>query len=187
MALQRRLQGEGGLVWQQMQRLRSAHLPHGAPSSPALATLCAFRLVLRLDGLARVPGARHSRYVDDIVLSGGPPLAAARQRIAAWVGSIALDEGFALNHRKTRCLHAAQSQQVCHIGVNRHANLPRADFDRLKAVLHLCATRGISRGGCTAPVESSQGQPSRWRLQQVAHMPAAAGAQRVFGGKAAID
>jgi hypothetical protein len=138
----RRLQGEGGLGWQQMQRLRSAHLPQGAPSSPALATLCAFGLDLRLDGLARVLGARYSRYVDDIVLSGGPPLAAARQRIAAWVGSIALDEGFALNHRKTRCLQAAQSQQVCHIGVNRHANLPRADFDRLKAVLHLCATRG---------------------------------------------
>jgi hypothetical protein len=140
----RRLRQEGGLTWQQVQRLRGAHLPQGAPSSPALANLCAFGLDRRLQGLAQALGARCSRYVDDIVFSGGSHLAAARQRIAAWVGRIALEEGFALNHRKTRCWTAAQPQRVCNIGVNQHANLPRAEFDRLKAVLHLCATRGAS-------------------------------------------
>ena len=137
-----RLHEAGGLSWAQVQRLRDPHLPQGAPTSAALANLCAFRLDLRLDGLAHGLGARYTRYADDIVLSGGPHLAAARLRIEAWVGRIALEEGFHLNHRKSRCLKAGQRQSVCHVVVNRHPNLPRPEFDRLKAVLHRCVTDG---------------------------------------------
>jgi RNA-directed DNA polymerase len=73
----RRMVEEGGLTWTQMQRLRDPHLPQGAPTSPALANLCGFRLDLRLDGLAFVLGARYTRYADDIVFSGGAHLLAA--------------------------------------------------------------------------------------------------------------
>jgi RNA-directed DNA polymerase len=31
---------------------------------------------------------------------------------------------------------------VCHVVVNRHPNLPRPEFDRLKAILHRCVTDG---------------------------------------------
>jgi RNA-directed DNA polymerase len=138
----RRLHEEGGLTWTQLQRLRGAHLPQGAPTSPALANLCAFRLDLRLDGLAHTLGARYTRYADDIVLSGPQHLRDALPRIEAWVGRIALEEGFALNHRKTRCLTAAHRQAVCSIVVNRRLSLPRNEFDRLKAVLHQCVRDG---------------------------------------------
>jgi hypothetical protein len=141
-AVLQRLHGEGGLSWEQRQRLRDAHLPQGAPTSAALANLCAFRLDLRLDGLAHALGARYTRYADDLVLSGGPHLSLARPRIEAWVGRIAREEGFTLNHRKTRCLTAGRRQAVCHIVVNQHANLPREAFDRLKAILHRCVTAG---------------------------------------------
>lgn len=137
-----RMADDGGLAWVRRQRLRDPHLPQGAPTSPALANLCAFRLDLRLDGLAHALGARYTRYADDIVLSGGRALRISRPRIEAWVGRIALEEGFALNHRKTRCLSAAQRQAVCNIVVNRHVNLPRPAFDRLKAILHQCVTHG---------------------------------------------
>lgn len=96
----RRMHQEGGLTWIQLQRLRDPHLPQGAPTSAALANLCAFRLDLRLDGLAHALGARCTRYADDIVLSGPRHLRAAMPRIEAWVGRIAIEEGFALNHRK---------------------------------------------------------------------------------------
>ncbi len=66
----RRMHQEGGLTWTQLQRLRDPHLPQGAPTSAALANLCAFRLDLRLDGLAHALGAHYTRYADDIVLSG---------------------------------------------------------------------------------------------------------------------
>lgn len=139
-----RLHDEGGLSWPQRQRLRGAHLPQGAPTSPALANLCAFRLDLRLDGLAWTLGARYTRYADDLVLSGGPALHDALPRLEAWVGRIAREEGFRLNHRKTRCQRAGGRQTVCGVVVNRRPNLPRTEFDRLKAVLHQCAVHGAA-------------------------------------------
>jgi hypothetical protein len=151
----RRMFEEGGLTWSQLQRLRDPHLPQGAPTSAALANLCAFRLDLRLDGLAHVLGARYTRYADDIVLSGDRHLGDAMARIQAWVGRIALEEGFALNHRKTRCLTAGRRQFVCSIVVNQHPNLPRPEFDRLKAILHQCVTTGPSS-------QNREGKP-HWR------------------------
>ncbi len=138
----RRLHAEGGLPWNQVLRLREPHLPQGAPTSPALANLCAFRLDLRLDGLAHALGARYTRYADDIVLSGGANLQVARARIEAWVARIAGEEGFTLNLRKSRCVGTGIRQSVCGIVVNQHPNLPREDFDRLKAVLHQCVRDG---------------------------------------------
>ena len=137
-----RMRDDGWLDWHQAQCLRSPHLAQGAPSSPMLANLCAFRLDLRLDGLADTLGARYSRYADDLVISGPAPLAAAAPRIAAWVGRIALEEGYALNHRKTRLATPAQAQRVCGVVVNQHPNMKRSDFDRLRAVLHQCTLHG---------------------------------------------
>ncbi len=47
------------------------HLPQGAPGSPALANICAFRVDCRLAGLARAAGAEYTRYADDLAFSGG--------------------------------------------------------------------------------------------------------------------
>ena len=139
-----RLRTEGGLTWAQAMRLRDAHLPQGAPTSAALANLCAFRMDTRVAGLARALGARYTRYADDIVLSGDASLLRWSDRIEARIGGFALDEGFALNHRKTRRVTRSRRQEVCNIVVNDRPNLPRDEFDRLKAQLHACATKGAS-------------------------------------------
>ncbi|MEO5688809.1 MAG: reverse transcriptase family protein [Burkholderiaceae bacterium] len=139
-----RLRADGGLTWAQARRFRDAHLPQGAPTSAALANLCAFRLDTRIAGLAQALGARYTRYADDIVLSGDASLRRWADRIAVRVAGFALDEGFALNHRKTRCVTASRRQQVANIVVNAKPNLPRDEFDRLKATLHRCVTQGPS-------------------------------------------
>jgi hypothetical protein len=69
-----RLREDGGLDWLGAKRLRAAHLPQGAPTSPTLSNLCAFGLDLRLDGLAWAFGATYTRYADDLVFSGGEAL-----------------------------------------------------------------------------------------------------------------
>lgn len=141
----RRLHQDGGLPWGRLQRLRDAHLPQGAPTSAALANLCAFGLDVRLEGLACGCGARYSRYADDLVLSGGRGLGQARERIEARVAQIVRDEGFELNHRKTRCMPNTRRQRLCGVVVNERTNVSREDFDTLKAILHRCALHGPSQ------------------------------------------
>ncbi len=124
-------------------RLRDPHLPQGAPSSPALANLCAFGLDVRLAALARAMGARYSRYADDLALScDSAMLLHRRDAVEAKVAAIVREESFALNHRKTRCATRAGAQRVCGVICNEHPNLPRVEFDKLKALLHQCARDG---------------------------------------------
>jgi RNA-directed DNA polymerase len=137
-----RMREDGWLTWPQARRLRSPHLAQGAPSSPMLANLCAFSLDLRLEGLAHGLGARYSRYADDLVISGPASLQGTLQRIGAWVGRIALEEGYRLNHRKTRITTQGAAQRVCGIVVNQHPNMQRREFDRLRALLHQCVLHG---------------------------------------------
>lgn len=125
-----------------LHRLREPHLPQGSPTSPALANLAAFALDRRLSGLAEACGAHYTRYADDLVLSGPRRLARTSDRLVALIGEIVHDEGFRLNDTKTRVLTSAMRQQVTGLVVNHHVSVPRADYDRLRAVLHDAATHG---------------------------------------------
>jgi hypothetical protein len=126
-----------------MGRLVAApHLPQGAPTSPALANLCAYRLDCRLAGLADAFGAAYSRYADDLAFSGGRELNAGAPALRRAVGAIAAGEGFRLNPRKTTLATRAGRQRVCGIVVNARTNAPRGEYDRLRAALHEAATHG---------------------------------------------
>ena len=50
------------------------HLPQGAPTSPALAKLCAYRLDCRFNGLAEAFEATYTRYADDLESGGSTSL-----------------------------------------------------------------------------------------------------------------
>ncbi|HEY1187642.1 MAG TPA: reverse transcriptase family protein [Gemmata sp.] len=123
-------------------RFAARHLPQGAPTSPALANLVTYRLDRRLAGLAAACGATYTRYADDITFSGGEDLRRNESRFARRVALIVAEEGFALNRKKTRVQDRAGRQTVTGVVVNRRPNVPRADFDRLKAVLTNCARHG---------------------------------------------
>jgi hypothetical protein len=127
-------------------RLATPHLPQGAPTSPALANLAAFRLDRRLSGLVAGNGLRYSRYADDLTFSGGR-LRRGWTGLEALVAEIARDEGFALNPDKSALRTAAARQQVCGIVVNVTPNVPRTEYDRLKAILHNAALHGPASQG----------------------------------------
>jgi RNA-directed DNA polymerase len=125
---------------------RTRHLPQGAPTSPALANLCAYRLDVRLTKLAESWGATYSRYADDLTFSGSK----AAAHLAPLAAAIVLDEGFIVNHRKTRIMKSAGRQLVTGLVVNHRARVRRDDFARLKAILHNCVRHGPTSQNRTA-------------------------------------
>jgi hypothetical protein len=118
------------------------HLPQGAPTSPALANLAAWQLDRRLHGLARAAAANYTRYADDLAFSGDADFAKDINCFRRNVEAILDEEGFALNAAKTRVMRRSTRQRVTGIVVNEHCNIGRAEFDRLKAILHNCARHG---------------------------------------------
>lgn len=119
-------------------RLRTPHLPQGAPTSGALANLAAHRLDVRVAGLAAKLGASYSRYADDLVLSGDRDLARAAPTLVARLAAIASEEGFALNFRKTRVMTESGRQRITGIVVNEKLSAPRTEVEKLRAILHNC-------------------------------------------------
>jgi hypothetical protein len=124
-------------------RLRDAHLPQGAPTSPALSNLAAWRLDRRLAALAAGFGARMTRYADDLAFSGGEAFGHSLRFFVPRVGAIALEEGFRVNHRKTRVMRQGRRQTLCGVVVNDTTNLPRRERDRLRATLFNVARSGL--------------------------------------------
>jgi RNA-directed DNA polymerase len=124
-------------------RFTQKHLPQGAPTSAALANLCAYRLDLRLAGAAKASNANYTRYVDDLFFSSQVAGSDRARRFAQMAYTIILEEGFVPNVRKTLIMSHARAQYVTGLVVNEHPNVPRRDYDRLKAVLTNCIRHGI--------------------------------------------
>jgi RNA-directed DNA polymerase len=118
------------------------HLPQGAPTSPALANLCTHRTDCRLAGLAKSAGAEYTRYADDIAFSGGEEFERRAECFSTHVAAILIEEGFSVNHRKTGIMRQGIRQHLAGMVVNRKTNIPRADFDLLKATLANCIRKG---------------------------------------------
>ena len=121
---------------------RRAHLPQGAPTSPALANACFWRADQRLTGLARSANARYTRYADDLAFSGGEDFSRHAELFSLHAAAILAEEGFAANHRKTRIMRRGVRQHLAGIVTNERLNVARDEFDRLKATLHNCLRHG---------------------------------------------
>jgi hypothetical protein len=130
------------LLWTAGALYARPHLPQGAPTSPALANLCAYRLDCRLAGLAQSAGAAYTRYADDLAFSGGEALEAHVERFSDHVAAILMEEGFTVHHRKTRVMRQGVRQRLAGVVVNQHVNVMRPDFDLLKAILTNCVRSG---------------------------------------------
>lgn len=118
------------------------HLPQGACTSPALANLSAFSLDVRLAGLAARFGGRYTRYADDLTISGGDEFAKNLRNVIPLLEQIVRTERFHLHPRKRRILRPGRRQSVTGVVVNKRINIPRKDYDTLKAVLHNAMRHG---------------------------------------------
>jgi hypothetical protein len=144
------------------QRLREArilyarpHLPQGAPTSPVLANLCTYRVDCRLSGLAKSVGAEYTRYADDLAFSGSEDFERHVDRFSTHAAAVLMEEGFTVHFRKTRVMRQGVRQHLAGIVTNKHPNVIRGDFDRLKATLTNCVGHG--------PESQNRGAHSRFR------------------------
>jgi RNA-directed DNA polymerase len=157
------------------ERLRRAHLPQGAPTSPALANLALYGVDARLTGLARRFGARYTRYADDLLFSGDREFARGAKRCAAYAGAILLQQGLAVAHRKTRVMRVGARQHAAGLVLNVQPAVGRAERERLEAILVNCVRHGPS----TQNRDGVQDHRAhlRGRVAQVAHANARHGAK----------
>ena len=119
------------------------HLPQGAPTSPALANLCTYRLDCQLSGLARSAHADYTRYADDLAFSGECDFERVAKRFQIHVCATVMEEGLSVHHRKTRIMRQGVRQRLADMVLNKRLNVPRHDFDRLKATLTNCIRFGL--------------------------------------------
>jgi len=128
--------------WRARRFYAAPHLPAGAPTSPALANLAAFRLDVRLGAAARRAGAAYTRYADDLAFSGAEELARSVESFRDLCVAIIAEEGFAVNGRKTRAVRRGAKQRLAGLTVNARPNIARTEYERLKAILHNCVRHG---------------------------------------------
>jgi RNA-directed DNA polymerase len=97
-----------------------------------------------LSAAARSVDARYTRYADDLAFSFGASTARRADRFHLLAAGIALDEGFQVQFRKTRFIRQGEAQLLGGLVVNSHLNVPRREFDRLKATIHRAVREGPS-------------------------------------------
>jgi RNA-directed DNA polymerase len=78
-----------------------------------------------------------------LAFSGGLDLARGAQRLEISAAAVALTEGFVVNHHKTRILRSSQAQRLLGLVTNQRPNVPRAERDRLEAVLTNIVRHGL--------------------------------------------
>jgi retron-type reverse transcriptase len=115
-------------------------LPQGAPTSPDLANVAAYRLDARLSGLAGRHEVVYTRYADDLTFSGG---GVANPRFRRAVEHIMRDSGFSPNEKKTVLVRRSDRQRVTGLVVNDKAGWPRATRQWLRQEVYYLAKYGV--------------------------------------------
>jgi RNA-directed DNA polymerase len=118
------------------------HLVQGAPTSPMLANLVAWRMDRRLSGLAAKYGFTYTRYADDLTFSGENVAIVQQLRIVA--NHVIDAERFTVNTKKTRVSKRATRQIVTGLVVNEKVALTRKQRHQLRAIFHNVARDGIA-------------------------------------------
>lgn len=125
-------------------------LPQGASTSPAISNLVARHLDHRLQGMAEKLGWKFTRYADDISFSRCRAEDESKDEAHKQVGyvlarirHIAQDEGFEINHKKTRVLRSHTQQSVTGVVVNERVGVSRKTVRQLRAILHNAKLKGL--------------------------------------------
>lgn len=127
-------------------------LPQGAPTSPIVSNIIAFKLDNQLTKLAIKYRFTYTRYSDDITFSFRQKLGVisstvlkrvdGKVRLGDDVIKIVTQNGFEVNHKKTRLLEKHTRQSVNNITVNQKLNVNRKFLRQTSAMLNAALNYG---------------------------------------------
>ncbi|UWR72698.1 reverse transcriptase domain-containing protein [Phaeobacter inhibens] len=156
--------------------LRTTHvLMPGAALSPILANIVSDKLDAELARFCRQLGCTYTRYADDITISSN------RRTFPAPIGRFANldshdefilsdtfqqmieDNGFRINHTKTRLLGLAFQQEVTGLIVNEKVNVKRKFVRDVRAMLHDWELNGFAAASAR---HFNEKRPDRGRLSE---------------------
>ncbi len=107
-------------------------LPQGSPASPKLANLVCHRLDRRIMGYVGRRGIAYTRYADDLTFSAFSQTSLVRA--SRFIRAIIEDEGFSLNHSKTRIAGPGRCHRVTGLVVTEDAvGIGRKVFRKLRS------------------------------------------------------
>ena len=119
-------------------------LPQGACTSPAISNQIASKLDRRMASMASKLGWTYSRYADDLTWSTTGEVTPSVGYVLARLHHIVDDEGFGLNHTKTRIQRRSQQQSVTGVVVNDRLSVPRSTIRQIRAILHNAKRTGLA-------------------------------------------
>ncbi len=118
-------------------------LPQGACTSPAISNQIARKLDRRMSSMAAKLGWKYTRYADDLTWSTSGEVTPSIGYVLARMRHIVEDEGFELNHGKTRVQRRSQRQSVTGVVVNDQMSVPRETIRQVRAILHNAKRTGL--------------------------------------------
>ncbi|WP_438702515.1 reverse transcriptase domain-containing protein [Tabrizicola sp.] len=155
-------------------RTTSVLMPGGA-LSPMLANIVTEKLDAELARFCRQLGCTYTRYADDITISSNrrtfpapigrfaDPESLVEFNLSESFQQIIEDNGFRINHAKTRLLGQAFQQEVTGLVVNVKVNVKRKFVRSVRAMLHDWEVNGLA--AATAR-HFNEKRPDRGRLPQ---------------------
>lgn len=157
-------------------------LPQGAPTSPALTNLLAYRMDRRLRGVADKFGFAYTRYADDLTFSASGEAAGRVGQLLWGVRQVVESESFTVHPDKLAVMQKGRQQSVTGIVVNNQPGIDRATLRKFRALLHQIGQSGwegkrwgrgeihnavMGYANFVAMVKPEQGQALRQRVAEL--------------------
>jgi hypothetical protein len=121
---------------------KSGPIPQGGVTSPYISNMICRKLDARLAGLSIKYKMQYSRYADDMVFSSNYSDLNVVQA-QKYIKQVVEDEGFQLNHKKTKVLRKNQPQSITGILVNEGLNVRRTYIRNIRATLYKCEKTSV--------------------------------------------
>lgn len=112
-------------------------LPQGAPTSPIISNLIFNIVDRRILALAKKYKLDYTRYVDDMSFSTNSKVFKERYvEFIVELTDLLKNNGFEINHNKTRLEYYSSRQEVTGLTVNNKINVSRDFIDKTRAMAH---------------------------------------------------